>query len=138
MFAISLDSLNQKTNRDIGRVSKNKILSLSEITNNLELCKKINKDIKIKINTVINEYNYSEYLGDFIDLLKPYKWKVFQALSFTKIIYCTDKQFNIFLDNHKNIKSKIYHESNEDMRESYIMIDPYGGLFTLNIFQGKI
>ncbi len=89
----------------------------------------LNKDIKIKINTVVNEYNYNDYLGNFIDLIKPYKWKILQALSLSEEVYCTDEQFNIFLNNHNGIKSKIYKESNNDMTDSYIMIDPYGRFY---------
>jgi radical S-adenosyl methionine domain-containing protein 2 len=129
MFATSIDSITNNTNIDIGRVSKNEVIKVSHIIKNIELLRDLNKDIKIKINTVVNTNNYTEFLGDFIDLIKPYKWKVLQALSLTDKVYCTDKQFNKFLDNHKQVKTKIFKETNEDMRDSYIMIDPYGRFY---------
>jgi radical S-adenosyl methionine domain-containing protein 2 len=129
MFATSIDSIINNTNIDIGRVSKNEVIKVSHIIKNIELLRDLNKDIKIKINTVVNINNYTEFLGNFIDLIKPYKWKVLQALSLTDKVYCTDKQFNKFLDNHKQVKTKIFKETNDDMRDSYIMIDPYGRFY---------
>jgi radical S-adenosyl methionine domain-containing protein 2 len=128
MFAISIDSLDTETNRKIGRFSKNKALEFSKIFKNIELLRIINKDIKIKINTVVNKYNYCEYIGDFISLVKPDKWKVFQALSInTNKIYCTKEQYMIFLQKHINLN--LFPESNDEMTDSYIMIDPHGRFY---------
>ena len=129
MFATSIDSINDTTNIKIGRVHKDEILKVSKIIKNIELFKQLNYNIKIKINTVVNANNYDEYLGDLIDLIQPNKWKVLQALSITKEIYCTKNQFELFLNNHKSIKTNIYKESNNDMVDSYIMIDPYGRFY---------
>ncbi|EDZ61970.1 radical SAM domain protein [Sulfurimonas gotlandica GD1] len=130
MFAISIDSIEKSTNLNIGRSYKNEILDVSRIIKSIEQFRKINKNIQIKINTVVNEHNYQEYLGHFIDLINPIKWKVFQALSMDKDIeYCSIEQFNVFLDKHEGIDSKIYIESNDDMKDSYIMIDPHGRFY---------
>jgi len=129
MFAISIDSIYKKTNMEIGRSTKNEILNISKIFKHLEELKKINSSIKIKINTVVNRYNYKEYLGDIIDLIHPFKWKVLQALSLTDEVYCRNEEYHIFLKNHQNITSKISKESNDDMIDSYIMLDPYGRFY---------
>lgn len=130
MFAISIDSITKSTNLSIGRVHKHETLQISKIIKNIEQFRKFNQKIQIKINTVVNQYNYQEYLGHFIDLINPTKWKILQALSTDKsIVYCTVEQFNTFLKNHGDISSKIYRESNEDMRDSYLMIDPYGRFY---------
>ncbi len=130
IFATSIDSLEESTNIKIGRASQNEVLSEEKIIQIINQVRKENNNIEIKINTVVNEYNYKEYLGDFIDLIKPFKWKVLQALSINKDrIYCTEKQFNVFLNKHQDINSKLYRESNEDMKNSYIMIDPHGRLY---------
>ncbi len=129
LFGISIDSINTNTNIKIGRISKNKGLNPFQLIKNIELIKNLNKNVKIKINTVVNTYNYIENLSEFIDLIKPYKWKVLQALSFGKETFCTDKQFLYFLNNHRNINTKISKESNDDMTDSYIMIDPHGRFY---------
>lgn len=130
IFAISIDSINKTNNLKIGRVIKENTLEISDIFKNIELFRSFNKDIKIKISTVVNKDNYNEYLGDFINLIKPDKWKVFQALSInSNAIYCNDKQYKIFLQNHSKLKVAIYSESNDEMIDSYIMIDPYGRFY---------
>jgi radical S-adenosyl methionine domain-containing protein 2 len=129
MFAISIDSINNKVNIKIGRSFKNNTLSISKIFKHLEELKKMNPLVKIKINTVVNKYNYKNYLGDIIDLINPFKWKVLQALSLTDEVFCSDEQYKMFLINHQNINTKISQESNNDMRDSYIMLDPYGRFY---------
>lgn len=130
MFAISIDSINRDNNVNIGRVHKGKSLDLSQVFKNIELIRSFNNDIKIKVNTVVNRHNYNEYLGDFISLIKPDKWKIFQALSIdSSEIYCNDVQYKIFLQNHQKLKVSTYSESNDEMTDSYIMIDPHGRFY---------
>jgi radical S-adenosyl methionine domain-containing protein 2 len=130
MFAISIDSINRDNNVNIGRVHKEKSLDLSQVFKNIELVRSFNKDIEIKINTVVNRHNYNEYLGDFISLIKPDKWKIFQALSIdSSEIYCNDVQYKTFLQNHERLKVSTYSESNNEMTDSYIMIDPHGRFY---------
>jgi len=130
MFAMSVDSLNDETNSNIGRIAKDKTLSTSELLLAIESIKKVNPEVKIKINTVVNKHNFNEYMGDFIATVKPYKWKVFQALSVgTEEEFCSQDEYETFLEKHKNSVGKINKESNDDMRESYIMIDPYGRFY---------
>lgn len=130
MFAISIDSLNKSTNIKVGRVSNKKFLEIHQIFRNIKLLREYNSSIKIKINTVVNKNNYTEYLGDFISLIKPDKWKVFQALSINSSeIYCTKKQLNFFIDNHRKLNINIFSETNDEMTNSYIMIDPYGRFY---------
>jgi radical S-adenosyl methionine domain-containing protein 2 len=130
MFAISIDSISDTTNLNIGRSSRTHILSISKIFKHLEQLKLLNPDLKIKINTVVNQHNHKDYLGDLIDLIKPYKWKVLQALSLDKDkIFCSDEQFHEFLNNHNNIVTAISKESNDDMTDSYIMLDPHGRFY---------
>ena len=130
MFATSIDSINRNNNLKIGREIKENTLEISQVFKNIELFRSFNKDIKIKINTVVNADNYNEYLGDFINLIKPNKWKVFQALSInSNEIYCNDTQYETFLQNHKKLKISTYSENNDEMTDSYIMIDPHGRFY---------
>ncbi len=130
VFAISIDSLNKNTNLKIGRISNKNFLEIHQVLKNISLLRKYNCSIKIKINTVINNYNYMEYIGDFISLVKPDKWKVFQALSInSNKEYCSKEQFKTFIYNHKNLNINTFAETNNEMMDSYIMIDPYGRFY---------
>lgn len=134
-MGISVDSLNDETNKLIGRTYKNKV-------NYLDLCLKI-KDagFKLKINTVVNSFNWYSDLNDFIDDVKPERWKVFQALrvegqndSQFDEIKVTDEQYKSFINQHKlnddmSERNCLVVEDNEAMTGSYLLIDPQGRLF---------
>lgn len=128
-IGISVDSLNQTTNKLIGRTYKDKI-------NYLDLSLKIKEfGFRLKVNTVVNSFNWYSDLNGFIDDVKPDRWKVFQALrvegqnekQFNEI-KVTDEQFKIYTENHKGQKSIVI-ENNESMTGSYLLIDPQGRLF---------
>jgi len=129
IIGISIDSLNPQIQKQIGRISKNKeCLKEYEIKKYISLFREYNSDIFIKINTVVNKYNFKEKFHTFITETKPDKWKVLQALSLnTDKIFCTEQQFNIFVENHKNLSFRT--ENKEDMKESYIMLDSYGRFY---------
>lgn len=128
-IGISVDSLNETTNKLIGRTYKNKV-------NYLDLCLKI-KDagFRLKINTVVNSFNWYGDLNDFIEDVKPDRWKVFQALrvdgqnekQFDEI-KVTHEQFESYVNTHKGQKAMVV-EDNEAMTGSYLLIDPQGRLF---------
>lgn len=128
-IGVSVDSLNKTTNKLIGRIDKNKI-------NYLDLCFKIKEfGFRLKVNTVVNSFNWYGDLNDFINEVKPDRWKVFQALrvegqnekQFDEI-KVTDEQFKIYTETHKGQKSIVI-ENNEAMTGSYLLIDPQGRLF---------
>ena len=128
-IGVSIDSLNETTNNLIGRTNKKEI-------NYLDLCLKIKEaGFRLKINTVVNSYNWHNDLNGFINEVKPDRWKVFQALrvegqndkQFDEI-KVSKEQFESFISNHKHQKSIIV-EDNEAMTGSYLLIDPQGRLF---------
>lgn len=124
---VSIDSLNNKTNREIGRNSNRNYIEL------LSMIKELG--YKLKINTVVNKFNKHENFNDLISLIKPDRWKVFQVLKvngqnnqqFDKLSINT-AEFNNFLDVHSYNKS-IVPESNDLMTGSYLLIDYLGRLF---------
>jgi radical S-adenosyl methionine domain-containing protein 2 len=128
-IGISVDSLFKVTNESIGRKVKWNI-------NYFSLINEIKSyGYKLKINTVVNAYNYDEDLNSFIQYAQPMRWKVFQTLKvegqndkqFSEI-KCTDEQFSDFTSRHKS-NSCIVPENNEAMTASYLLIDPQGRLF---------
>lgn len=128
-IGISVDSLNANTNKLIGRIAHHPV-------NYLDLCLKI-KDLgfKLKINTVVNQFNWYADLNDFINDVQPQRWKVFQALRVQgqndkqfEEIKVTGDQFRAFIKAHSGQKCMVV-EDNKAMTGSYLLIDPQGRLF---------
>jgi radical S-adenosyl methionine domain-containing protein 2 len=132
ILGLSIDSMNDETNIKIGRATLTlKLPKYNEIINLIKLAKKINPQIKIKINTVVNKFNFNENMRDLIKDINPDKWKIFQVLPTTnkaKSEIITTEQFNIFVNKHKDINCAMF-EDNNIMLASYLMIDPFGRFF---------
>ncbi len=132
MLGVSIDSLDDATNLSIGRatVSK-KLVDQNKIIDLLWLVRQINPNIRIKINTVVNQFNFNEDLSPLIERIKPDKWKVLRVLPATyrsAAQAISDEKFAIFKNKHSHIACAIF-EDNECMTNSYLMIDPYGRFF---------
>jgi radical S-adenosyl methionine domain-containing protein 2 len=132
ILGLSIDSMNDETNIKIGRATLTlKLPKYNEIINLIKLAKKINPKIKIKINTVVNRFNFNENMRDLIKDINPDKWKIFQVLPTTnkaKSEIITTEKFNIFANKHKDINCAMF-EDNNIMLASYLMIDPFGRFF---------
>lgn len=130
-ITLSIDSSELETHDNIGRVSKTKV-NYPELISLIKLY-----GYRFKINTVVNRFNFTENFSDFIKLYEPERWKIFKALqvdgqnsnSFREVMI-SDEEFNKFLilNNVKNIRAAVI-ENNEDMRGSYVMIDPAGRFY---------
>jgi len=131
LIGISVDSLDPETNLKIGRSTKQKDLlkynDLAEIVNTL---RKLNPGIEIKFNVVVNEHNYNEILIPKLEELNPVKITVFKVIPFGKKKKgITDEMYNNFISINKPSKTMLFYENNEDMVNSYLMIDPLGRFF---------
>lgn len=129
-IGFSVDSINHKTNLIIGRSEKNKVMDTNKVRSDIHTLQKLNPEIDIKINTVVNSNNFNEDLSSFIRNVNPSKWKVFKVLpsqGYNSTI--TDAMFRVFLDKHSEFESIIASEDNNEMMDSYIMIDPLGRFF---------
>ncbi len=136
-ITLSIDSLNDKTNIETGRA----IVGKKPITKDgyIELVNKIKMfGYGLKINTVVSSCNYMESMIDFIEYAKPTRWKLFQVLPISgqndnkvDALLITDEQFELFLQRNKseNGTIDIIPESNNQMKGSYVMIDPAGRFF---------
>ena len=136
-IGISVDSLNEQTNLAIGRASKKGVFNPSEVLTAINHVKKYSPNIEIKINTVVNKFNVSEDLSNFIAQIKPKKWKIFKLLPiYSNKLVILDQEFSQFLQRHSNFESIISAENNDDMTESYLMIDPLGRFFQNGLADG--
>ncbi len=136
-IGISIDSICQNTNIEIGRCSRESALSLSE-------CEALSKTIhdcgiKLKINTVISRYNLDEDLMPLYKVLRPERIKFLQ-MHIVKGVndkaldkQITKDEFYSFCERYDclNSQSEIVKEESGKMENSYLMIDPCGN-FILN------
>lgn len=136
-IGISVDSLNNDTNLAIGRASKKTIFNYQEILIAIKQMRMINPDLEFKINTVVNKLNFSEDLNEFILNVRPKKWKIFKLLPiYSNKLEIHDFEFYEFIKTHEHLSNIISTENNDDMTESYLMIDPLGRFFQNGIEQG--
>uniref|UniRef100_A0AAQ5ZJY2 S-adenosylmethionine-dependent nucleotide dehydratase RSAD2 n=1 Tax=Amphiprion ocellaris TaxID=80972 RepID=A0AAQ5ZJY2_AMPOC len=133
ILAVSCDSFDEATNQLIGRAQgrKSHLENLYKIRNWCQQYK-----VAFKINSVINTFNIDEDMSEHIMELNPVRWKVFQcllidgenagqdALREAERFVISDQQFQEFLDRHSNV-SCLVPESNEKMRNSYLILDEY-------------
>lgn len=75
ILACSCDSFDEDTNIKIGRGTGNQVEILYRIA---EWCRE--SEIKFKLNTVVTRLNYEEDMNEHINILNPFRWKVFQVL----------------------------------------------------------
>ncbi|XP_021339909.1 radical S-adenosyl methionine domain-containing protein 2-like, partial [Mizuhopecten yessoensis] len=133
ILAISCDSFHPQVNKEIGRYqgSKNHLQSLQTVR---DLC--YTYKVAFKINTVVNSCNKDEDMAGNILNLEPCRWKVFQclliggenvgkqALRQAETFVVSETEFQTFLDRHNHVKCLVP-ESNEKMRNSYLILDEY-------------
>ncbi len=121
---ISIDSSNEKIQAMMGRGEGDHV----QISKEAGLRVK-SFGIPLMLNTVVTSLNYSDNLSDILNLLKPVRWKVFQALpekgeNDKFDWWSTDKQFQQYIERHENFSPIA--ESNDLMRNSYVIMDPIG------------
>lgn len=150
-IGFSVDSLNDETNRKIGRCDRSgKTIPADRI---VELCGMIRKyapGCRIKINTVVSALNKDEVMSDFIDKIAADRWKIlrmkpFQYGSFSNLdIQVSDEEFEMFVESNKEKNRKKDKKENRkeggaetarrevvvepDMKASYVLIDSNGCL----------
>jgi len=131
MLGLSIDSANKEQNIEIGRTDKSgNQLGLDSIADLFDRARQVSPGIRLKINTVINAINYNEDMQELISSLAPQRWKVFRMLPvITNDLSISSSDFQKFVEKHKSLDHVMSVEGNEDMSESYIMIDPHGRFF---------
>lgn len=133
--SISVDSLSSDTNLNIGRVFKGAGMTEEQYRQRIEWVKEAG--MRLKINTVVSSANRNERFVPFINDAAPERWKVFQVLPIENAnrgavdrFLISPDEFSRFLNNNGTVKSPLIPESNSDMIDSYVMIDPQGRLYS--------
>lgn len=119
-IGFSVDSINDETNRKIGRCDRNgKTIPAGSV---VELCRLIRKyapGCRIKINTVVSALNKDEIMFDFIDEIAADRWKIlrmkpFQYGNFSNLdIQVSDEEFEEFVERNRE-KNKEKREKQEE------------------------
>ena len=132
IIGVSIDSLDREKNLKIGRRTlTGKVPDYEKIIRYLKRAKEINPKIRVKVNTVVNPFNFDDDLSPLIEEIGPDKWKVLRVLPATrksKNSTITDAQFEIFKSKHSHVSCAQF-EDNQDMANSYLMLDPFGRFF---------
>jgi radical S-adenosyl methionine domain-containing protein 2 len=136
-LTLSIDSVNDQTNIESGRTLKGNV-SLTKI-NYLQIIESAKRfSIRVKINTVVNQWNKEEDLNSFLVSAQPERWKILQAIlvkgqnsNHTGEFEIKQAEFNSFISRHQKLTNLIdlIPEEEELIRGSYIMISPDGRFF---------
>lgn len=135
--ALSIDSIDAGTLRKTGRAVNGSPLTGKDYQRIAADVKE--RDIRLKVNTVVSQANYDEDLREFILSLMPERWKIFQVLPVQgqndkriDEFAVTSKQFERYVQRNRSVTEygiKVVPESNDLMTGSYIMVDPLGHFF---------
>lgn len=140
ILGVSMDSANPDTNQKIGRCGKGKKsqqISYKRVAEIFDLARKINPKIECKLNTVVCAENWQEDFHAVIQEIAPDRWKVFQMLPIADSLKIKDKQqplvvtteqFKFFISKHDDLDI-MRPENNDEMTESYVMVDPFGRFY---------
>ncbi|KAI4214002.1 MAG: hypothetical protein LQ351_003406 [Letrouitia transgressa] len=131
IMAVSCDSFDEETNVKIGRGTGNHLKTVMELS---QMCKE--RGIKLKINTVVNQYNFREDMNKAIERIDPFRWKVFQVLIVeeengsehtlrdARRFRISDEEWKFFCDRHRRQECFVP-EGNDVMASSYLLLDEY-------------
>lgn len=130
VLGLSVDSLQATTNIAVGRALRDTVLTLDDIVAITEVARTANPALAIKINTVVNKANAEEDLSILIDRVRPMRWKVLRMLPvITDDLAVDHLAFSSFVARHGAFSAVMCSEDNDEMAQSYVMIDPYGRFF---------
>ncbi len=132
MLGVSIDSFSKERNMLIGRRTlAGRVPDYDSISSYLQEARRINPAIELKINTVVNKFNYDDDMSEGIQKIGPDKWKVLRVLPAIREIRqhaISDEQYEQFRSKHEHVPN-VQFEDNDDMSNSYLMLDPYGRFF---------
>ena len=128
-IGISIDSWNSEKNKHIGRCCGAKTLNKDTLLYKINLLRNAGGDFKLKINTVVNEWNWDDVVIPQMEELGCNRIKILRQMPFGSAKGISEEQFYTFIRCNYRERLPIYVEDNDLMRESYLMIAPDGKLF---------
>lgn len=130
MVGISVDSASDENNIKIGRCNaKGQVMTFSELCKKVEALRAANPGLIIKINSVVNAFNWNENLLGQLKSVGAQKYKILRQMPFNGDKGISDDQWRHFLELNRYPELNVVTEDNEDMVHSYLMIAPDGRFF---------
>jgi radical S-adenosyl methionine domain-containing protein 2 len=136
-LTISIDSLDDNTNRRIGRAARGVPISAAEYLARIQTAHELG--IRVKLNTVVNQANVTEDFNGFVRAARPSRWKLLQA---TRIAEengdvfdrwaISEATFRAFVARHANLSIDgvvLVPETQADVYGTYAMVGPNGSFF---------
>lgn len=133
-LGVSIDSLNNETNLIIGRNSNGKTLDINKLIEVLNYAKE--KNIKLKVNTVVSKLNIEENIMPLYEAVDFDRVKLLQVRiqgncnESAKKHEITKEEFKDYVNKIIKRKENIVIEPEEDIESSYVIIDPHGNLIS--------
>ena len=135
--AVSIDTVDQEKLRHTGRTTRTGPMSEADYLRVMDMLRQ--RDIRLKINTVVTRSNYNEDLAGFIARARPERWKLLQVLpvrgqndGLVENLVITGEEFAQYVSRNRYVESVgivVVPESNDLMTGSYVMGDPAGRYF---------
>ena len=135
--ALSVDSVDSGTQRRMGRTTAHGPMSENDYLNAISILREYR--VRIKVNTVVTRENLGEDLTDFIVLVHPERWKLFQVLPVkgqnddaVDAYIVSTEEFEGYIRRSRAVEVhgiKLVPENNDLMTGSYVMVDPAGRFF---------
>ena len=137
IFALSVDSVDADTQIAIGRTVAGKPMSADDY---LAVCERVReRGMRLKVNTVVSQFNADEDFRPFILAARPERWKIFQTLPVSgqnderiAEFAVSDGVFRRYVNRNAAVAErgvKVVPESNALMTGSYAMVDPLGRFY---------
>ena len=136
-IALSIDTVDPEKMKRLGRTVGSRPVTAEEYLRKTVAVKQ--RGIRMKINTVVTRETWQEDFTSFIQMVKPERWKILQALpvkgqndEHIADLEITPEQFDAYVQRNRMVENDgitIVPESNERMTASYAMIDPGGRFF---------
>ncbi len=124
-IGISIDSSEEQISKELGRGNGDHV---KKTLVNIKLIRKFG--IRIKLNTVVTRKSWKEDMTWLIKQVSPERWKVFKMLEIkgenddAHELNIEENEFEYFIKRHSELNPVI--ENNDNMKNSYVMIDPNG------------
>ena len=135
--AVSIDTVDQEKLRHMGRTTRTGPMSDADYLRVIDMLRQ--RDIRLKVNTVVTRSNYNEDLAGFIARARPERWKLLQVLpvrgqndGLVDNLVITGEEFGHYVSRNRYVESVgivVVPESNDLMTGSYVMVDPAGRFF---------
>lgn len=144
-IGLSIDASNDHLHAALGRGLKGDIAKgiSNHLSTTLAIAPLLHAyEIGVKLNTVVTSLNVLDDMTEVVRVVRPHRWKIFQALSIEgenddsmAQLSISKEQFDEYVLRHRRSLSEhedcnIVAEDNEAMLGTYAMIDPIGRVYT--------